>query len=67
MCIRDRVVSATARAATVDLPLQTSFDLRVLLIAGGVSLLVAAALVALATRRSFRDARGPARAQELGT
>ena len=59
-----RVVSATARAATVDLPLQTSFDLRVLLIAGGVYLLVAAALVALATRRSFRDDRGPARAQE---
>ncbi len=61
-----RVVSVTARAAATDLPLQTSFDLRVVALAAAVYLLVAAALVALATRRAFRDDRGPARAQEVG-
>lgn len=62
-----RVVSVTARAAAPDLPLQTSFDLRVVAIAAGAYLLVAAGLVALATRRAFRDDRGPVRAQETGT
>ena len=62
-----RVVSVTARATTSDLPLQTSFDLRVLAVAGVAYLLLAAALVALATRRAFGDDRGPARAQEAGT
>ncbi len=36
-------------------------------IAAVAYLLLAAALVALATRRAFRDDRGPARAQEAGT
>ena len=62
-----RVVSVTARASTSDLPLRTSFDLRVLVIAAVAYLLLAAALVTLATRRAFRDDRGPARAQEAGT
>jgi len=62
-----RVVAATARSASVDLPLRTAFDLRVIALGAVVYLLVAAALVALATRRSFRGDRGPARAQELGT
>jgi len=62
-----RVVSVTARATTSDLPLQTSFDLRVLAVAALAYLLLATALVALATRRAFRDDRGPARAQESGT
>ena len=62
-----RVVSVTARATTSDLPMQTSFDLRVLVVAALAYLLLAAALVALATRRAFRDDRGPARAQEAGT
>ena len=62
-----RVVSVTARATTPDLPLQTSFDLRVLVVAAVAYLLLAAALVALATRRAFRDDRGPVRAQEAGT
>ena len=61
-----RVVSVTARAAAPGLPLQTSFDLRVVAIAAAVYLLVAAALVALATRRAFRGDRGPARAQGGG-
>ncbi len=62
-----RVVSVTARATTSDLPMQTSFDLRVLVVAALAYLLLAAALVALATRRAFRDDRGPVRAQEAGT
>ena len=62
-----RVVSVTARATTSDLPMQTSFDLRVLVVAAVAYLLLAAALVTLATRRAFRDDRGPARAQEAGT
>ena len=61
-----RVVSVTARAATPDLPLQTSFDLRVVAVAAIAYLVLAAALVALSTRRAFRDDRGPARAQETG-
>ena len=36
-------------------------------VAAVVYLLVATALVALATRRAFGDDRGPARAQEMGT
>ena len=43
-----------------------TFDLRVVAIAAAVYLLVAAALVAIATRRAFRGDRGPARAQEVG-
>jgi hypothetical protein len=39
----------------------------VILIAALAYLLVAAGLVALATRGAFRDDRGPARAQEAGT
>ena len=62
-----RVVAVTARATTSDLPLRTSFDLGVLAVAALAYLLLAAALVALATRRAFRDERGPARAQEAGT
>jgi len=62
-----RVVSVTARAMDSDLPLRTSFDVRVLAVAALAYLLLAAALVALATRRAFRDERGPARAQEAGT
>ncbi len=62
-----RVVAATAHATTIDLPLRLAFDLRVLLIGAAVYLFVAAALVALATRRAFRADRGPLRAQELGT
>ena len=62
-----RVVSVTARATTSDLPMQTSFDLRVLVVAAVAYLLLAAALVVLATRRAFRDDRGPVRAQEAGT
>lgn len=61
-----RVVSVTARAATSSLPLQTSFDLRVVAVAAVTYLLLAAALVALATRRAFRSDRGPVRAQENG-
>ena len=61
-----RVVAVTARAAATPLPLQTSFDLRVVGVAALVYLLVAAALVALATRRAFRSDRGPVRAQESG-
>jgi hypothetical protein len=62
-----RVVAATARESAVDLPLRTVFDLRVLVAGVAVYLLVSAALVVLATRRSFGSSRGPARAQELGT
>ncbi len=62
-----RVVSVTARAAAPGLPLETSFDLRVVASAAAAYLLVAATLVALATRRAFRGDRGPARAQEAGT
>ena len=61
-----RVVTVTARATTHRLPLQTSFDLRVVGVAAVVYLLVAAALVALATRRAFRSDRGPVRAQASG-
>ncbi len=61
-----RVVAVTARAATTPLPLQTSFDLRVVGVAAIAYLLVAAALVALATRRAFRSDRGPVRSQESG-
>ena len=61
-----RVVAVTARAAATPLPLQTSFDLRVVGVAAIAYLLVAAALVALATRRAFRSDRGPVRAQESG-
>jgi ABC-type antimicrobial peptide transport system permease subunit len=62
-----RVVSVTARAQTPDVPLQTAFDFRVIAVAAVIYLLVATALVALATRRAFSDDRGPARAQEVGT
>ena len=62
-----RVVSVTARAQTPDVPLQTAFDFRVIAVAAVIYLLVATALVALATRRAFSDDRGPARAQEMGT
>jgi hypothetical protein len=62
-----RVVSVTARATSADLPMRTSFDLRVLALGALAYLLVVAALVGLATRHSFRSDRGPARAQELGT
>lgn len=62
-----RVVSVTARAAPPGLPLQTSFDLRVVTVAAVAYLLLAAALVVPATRRAFRDDRGPARAEEAGT
>ena len=62
-----RVVSVTARATTSDLPMRTSFDFRVLVVAAVAYLLLAAALVAIATRRAFRDDRGPVRAQEAGT
>ena len=61
-----RVVSVTARAATSPLPLQTSFDLRVVGIAAAAYLFLATALVALTTRRAFRSDRGPVRAQEGG-
>ena len=61
-----RVVSVTARASTSPLPLQTSFDLRVVGVAAVAYLLVAALLVALATRGAFRSDRGPVRAQESG-
>jgi FtsX-like permease family len=61
-----RVVTATARASASPLPLQTSFDLRVVGLAAAAYLLLAAALVALATRRAFRSERGPVRAQESG-
>jgi ABC-type lipoprotein release transport system permease subunit len=62
-----RVVAVTAHATTVDLPLRTAFDLRVVAVGAIAYLLVAAALVALSTRRAFRADRGPKRAQELGT
>ena len=62
-----RVVSVTARATAPDPPLQTAFDLRVVAIAVVAYLLLASLLVALATRRAFRDSRGPARAQETGS
>jgi hypothetical protein len=61
-----RVVAATARASASPLPLQTSFDLRVVGLAAVAYLLLATALVALATRRAFRGERGPLRAQEGG-
>jgi hypothetical protein len=61
-----RIVSVTARAAAPNPPLQTSFDLRVVAISAVAYLLLASMLVALATRRAFRDGRGPARAQEIG-
>jgi len=61
-----RVVTVTSRAAASTLPVRTSFDLRVVAVAALVYLLLAAALVALATRRSFRSDRGPVRAQEGG-
>jgi hypothetical protein len=61
-----RVVAVTAHATTADLPLRTAFDLRVVALGGVAYLLVAALLVALATRSAFRDDRGPQRAQELG-
>ena len=62
-----RVVAATARAAPSSCrsrPRSTSACSRS---ARCVYLLVAAALVMLATRRSFRGDRGPVRAQELET
>jgi ABC-type lipoprotein release transport system permease subunit len=62
-----RVVAVTAHATTAGLPLRTAFDLRVVALGAVAYLLVAAALVGLATRRAFRDGRGPVRAQELGT
>jgi hypothetical protein len=62
-----RVVSVTARAGTPVPPLQTAFDLRVVALAALVYLAVASVLVAFATRRAFRDSRGPLRAQETGT
>ena len=61
-----RVVAATARASSSPLPLQTSFDLRVVGLAATAYLLLASGLVALATRRAFRGERGPLRAQEGG-
>ena len=61
-----RVVAVTAHATTADLPLRTAFDLRVVAVGALAYLLVAAALVALVTRHSFRDDRAPQRAQELG-
>ena len=60
------VVTVTARAQAPGLPLQTSFDLRVVAVAAVAYLLLAAGLVALATRRAFRGERGPVRAQEAG-
>jgi hypothetical protein len=59
-----RVVSVTARATTPDPPLATVFDARVIGAGALAYLVVASALVGLATRRAFRDDRGPARAQE---
>ncbi len=61
-----RVVAATARPSTSPLPLQTSFDLRVVGLAAAAFMLLAAGLVSLATRRAFRGERGPERAQESG-
>ena len=61
-----RVVSVTARAAAPNPPLQTAFDLRVVALGALAYLLVASGLVILATRRAFRDTRGPVRAQEAG-
>ncbi len=61
-----RVVTVTARASASPLPLQTSFDTRVVGVAAAAYLLLAAALVALATRRAFRSERGPLRTQESG-
>jgi len=61
-----RVVSVTARAAAPNPPLATSFDFRVVAVSAVIYLLLASTLVALATRRAFRDERGPARAQETG-
>ncbi len=61
-----RVVAATARASASPLPLQTSFDLRVIGLAAFAYLILAACLVAFATRRAFRGERGPLRAQEHG-
>ena len=61
-----RVVTVTARAQAPGLPLQTSFDLRVVAVAAIAYLLLAAALVALATQRAFRGERGPLRVQEAG-
>jgi hypothetical protein len=62
-----RVVTVTARATSSDLPLRTTFDLRVLVVAAIAYLLLAAALVGVSTRRAFRGERGPVRGQEAGT
>ena len=59
-----RVVSVTARATTPDPPLVTVFDARVVGIGVLLYLVVAGALVGLATRTAFRNQRGPDRAQE---
>ena len=60
-----RVVAATARTSS-SLPLQTSFDIRVVGVAAVAYLLLAAGLVVLATRRAFRGERGPLRAAQEG-
>jgi hypothetical protein len=62
-----RLVTVTARAATPEPPLVTSYEPLVILLGLLAFGVVAALLVGLASQRAFRTARGPARAPELGS
>jgi FtsX-like permease family len=56
-----RVVSVTARATAPEPPLVTTVNPAVLLVAGAVFAVCAAALVLWTTRRAFSEPRGPGR------